>query len=278
MVEYSCYECEEDWTLDSYSCRINDTYISTYTDQNACGTYDNLPAQNGTESYCNYCSEELDQELGECQQTNNQTVDWHDNNYFSCCAVTGLPSDCSILTYPYNETTSQSCLYFNNTMSEIQCQNEPNFNLREKEYCLSYIPLQYLNETFKCISHVTNQDTGEIMQTNPEYRERAQSFIDILKQDPETREWFSPASSIVNFYYTQKNLNPEQDYILTIECSSQYRRLSSSMSFQMAYEDYEFVFFRTRWLMANAGYIIAGLIVLLVIMIVLFYLWRVGTS
>jgi hypothetical protein len=269
--------CVEDWTEDSIVCLTNDTYLSTFRDNNACGTYDDLPAQNGTYQYCNYCSEDLVQVLGNCQSNLTQTVNYNDNNFFSCCFITDLISDCSILhMYPYNETTSQACTFFNNTMSDISCQNEPNFRLREKEYCLSYIPNQYLNETFKCISHIKNGDTNEIMQTNPEYRERAQSFIE-FGQDPETREYFAPASSIVNFYYTQKNLLPEQDYILTIECSSQQRTLSSSMNFQMAYEDYEFVFFRTRWLMANAPYVIGGLLFLIILMFIIFAVWRTGT-
>ena len=70
------------------------------------------------------------------------------------------------------------------------------------------------------------------------------------------REYFVPANSIVNFYYTGKNLNPENEYLLNVECSSLQRTLKSQLNFQMAYEDVSFVFFRTRWAMANAPYII----------------------
>jgi hypothetical protein len=236
-----------------------------------------LPANNGTNQYCNYCSENLIQILGECQITNNQTVDYTDNNYLTCCAVTNLSTDCSILTYPYNETTSQFCYFYSSDMGAIQCQNEPNFNVREKEYCLAHIPLNYSGETFKCISHVYDLLTNEILQTNPEYKEKPSTVFNILGADAETREYFSPAGSIVNFYYTGKNLLPEHDYVLTIECSSTQRTLTSKMPFQMAYEDYEFVFFRTRWLMANASYIIGALVMILIIMFILFLIWRTGT-
>ena len=266
QINYTCLApCVEDWVEDAVVCLTDDTYLSTYTDQNSCNTTIDLPAQNGTYPYCNYCSENLVASYGTCLQNVTQSVDYLDLNYVTCCAVTSIGSDCSILTYPYNETTSQACIFFNNTLSEIECQNEPNINVREKEYCLARIPNLYLNETFKCISYVRNYDTDEIMQTNPEYRERTQTFLE-FGQDPETREYFAPANALVNFYYTSKNLLPEQDYVLTIECSSQQRTLQSSMLFQMAYENYEFVFFRTRWLMANASYIIGGLLILILVL------------
>jgi len=266
--------CVENWVADSYTCNISDQYILTYTDLSSCNTTDNLPPDNGTVQSCDYCSQDLVKQLGECQINGTQTVNYYDNNFYSCCAVTSFQSDCSILTYPYNSTTYQNCSYFNNTLGEITCQNEPNFNIREKEYCIARIPIAFLNESFRCISYVQLEDTDEILQTNPEYRERSASLLD-LKQDPDTREWFTPANSLVSFYYTGKNLKPEQDYILTISCSSQQRELSSSMRFQMAYEDYEFVFFRTKWLMANASYIIGGLLLALIIMLVLTSMWGV---
>lgn len=274
-INYYC--CIEDWQPNPIYCQTNDTYLLTYYDTNACGTVDDLPVNNGTYQYCNYCSEDLSMMLGTCQANSTQTVDWIDNNYFTCCYVTGLPSDCSIFTYPFNETTYQSCVFAENQLGNITCQNEPNFNIREKEYCLAWIPNQYLNESFKCISYVVELSSLEILQTNPEYRERAGTFLDLTRQDPETREYFTPANSIVNFYYTGKNLNPENDYMLTIECSSLQRTLKSQKLFQMAYEDYQFVFFRTRWLMANAGYIIGGLFLLFIIIFVLWWFFKQAT-
>lgn len=265
--------CHPNWVEDPYTCQTDDTYFSTYTDTNACNSTENLPPTNGTYQYCNYCSEDLLQILGQCEEDGTQTVDYVDFNAITCCAVTDLISDCSIEYYPYNETTSQACLYFNNTMGDITCQNIPNINPREKEYCLAHIPNQYLNETFKCISSITSQETGEILQTNPEYRERSNSWFD-FREDPETREYFAPANALVNFYYTDKNLQPEENYVLTIDCSSQQRTLSSSMLLEMRYEDYEFVFFRTKWLMENAGYVIAGIFMAFFILFVLLWIFK----
>lgn len=260
--------CVENWVQDPFTCQINDSYFSTYTDTHSCGTVNSLPPTNGTVQFCNYCSENLVQTLGDCEQDSTQTVDYQDSNYFTCCAVTGLPSDCDILVYPYNATTTQFCVFFNNTMGEMECDPNPFFNGNEKEYCLARIPNIYLNQTFKCISYIEELDTDKVVQTNPEYRERSNSFIDLFRPDPETRQFFEPANSLVNFYYTSKNLFPETDYKLFIECSSAETTLSSGQLFQMHYENYEFVFFRTKWIMENAGYIIGGVIVLFIILAV----------
>lgn len=77
---------------------------------------------------CNYCSEDVEQILGECSVTNEQTMNYTDNNYENCCVITGLISDCSILFPPYNNTIIQSCNY---TCNEIwqpiyECDSENN--------------------------------------------------------------------------------------------------------------------------------------------------------
>ena len=267
-------DCVENWVEDPYTCQTDDEYFSTFTDSNACDTTFNLPPTNGTYQFCNYCSDDMFQLLGVCQQGGFQTVDYYDNNYISCCQVTGLISDCSILYYPYNETTTQECLFYNNTMGDIDCEDLPNFDGYEKEYCLAHIPNEYLNNTFKCISFVTDIESLKIIQTNPEYRERTTTLVDWFRQDPESREYFEPANALVNFYYTSKNLLPEHQYLLTLECSSTQETISSSMPFEMRYEDYEFVFFRTKWLMGNAGYIIAGVIVAFLVIAILWWIFR----
>lgn len=270
QINYTCYLCTENWAEDSYSCLQNDTYLRTYTDSNICGTNNTLPVDNGTIQYCNYCSEDFEQTLGDCSILGNQTVDYIDNNYYSCCAVTGLANDCSVdVLYPYNDTTIQECLYLNNELGDISCQREPNFNINEKEYCLAYIPDEYLNESFKCISDVFVLGTDEIVQTNPEYRGMKSSLLD-FGTTPEMREFFTPANKLVNFYFTGKNLNPETDYVLEIQCSSQQRTLKSRMFLARDYENLDFVGYRMKWLKDNLHLVFFFLLFLIIIM-TLFY-------
>lgn len=276
-VQYLCQEnitCMENWVANPINCQVNDSYFLTYNDTNVCNTTFNLPLDNGTYQFCNYCSEDLIQTLGNCTIDNNQTVDYIDFNYLTCCQVTNLSSDCTIEYYPYNETTSQYCDYYPVEIGELTCPSQFDFTIREKEYCLAQIPLNYSNESFKCYSYVVVAgETHTILQTNPEYRERTQTFIDLGK-DPETRTYFEPANGMVNFYITDKNLLPEYNYILDVRCCSDQRCLESSHPFTLGYQSQEYVFFRTKWLMANAPYIIGGIILLFLIIGVLIIIAR----
>jgi hypothetical protein len=170
---------------------------------------------------------------------------------------------------PYNATSSNLTI----EMGNLSCQIEPNIGINDKEYCIAHIPLSYLNETFKCLAIITKGETCEVIQTTPEYKEVPQTFFN-LYPNADTRQFFQPANSIVNFYYTGKNLKPDTDYILAIECSSQARSLRSEMAFQIAYEDVSFVFFRTKWLMGNVTYIIAGILVLVFIILTIGLIWK----
>lgn len=275
QINYTCVTpCIENWTLDPFTCLINDTYIALYTDQNSCNTTDDLPAQNGTEQYCNYCSEDLVAIFGTCQSNSSQSVSWHDGNFFSCCFITNLPSDCSILTYPYNETTSQNCTFYTQDLGTPICPEEFTFKLGEKEYCLVEIPQIHINESFKCMAYVMTDTPSEIIQVTPEYKEPKTSLIGVFTPDSETRQYFTPANGFVNVYITKKNLLPEYDYFLHISCKSDQRTLESVHPFTIGYENVEFVFFRTRWLMSNAGYIIGGILLLFVILAILIVLWK----
>jgi len=267
------FACNPYWVSDPISCRTNDTYIKTYTDLNNCSST-NYPYDYGTEASCNYCSDSIQQSFGACVN-GTQAISWIDPNYYSCCLITNLSSDCGFIYSPFNETTTQPCFWDNLSMElgQLSCQTQPNIGIRDKEYCIAHIPLNYSNETFRCIAIIKNGYTNEVIQTTPEYRETSQTFFN-LYPDADTRQWFTPANNIVNFYYTGKNLNPDNDYILTIECSSSQRTLTSQMQFQIAYEDVSFVFFRTKWLMANAPYIIGGIILLFILIVVIWLILK----
>lgn len=257
--------CVPNWQRNDTPCSINNTHIIQFIDVNNCNST-NYPYNNGWEDYCNYCSEDLQPIYGDCIN-GTQSNSWIDTNYYGCCIITNQPTDCDILISPYNETTTQNCFWqtLAQDMGNLSCQTQPNIGINDKEYCIAHIPLNYSNETFKCIAIITNGYTNEILQTTPEYRETSQTFFN-LRPDADTRQFFSPANNIVNFYYTGKNLNPDNEYILTIECSSSNRILKSQMNFQLAYEDVSFVFFRTKWLMSNSPYIIGGVIMLIILL------------
>jgi hypothetical protein len=265
--------CNPYWVPNDVNCQPDDTYILTYYDFNNCTT-NNPPALNGSVDSCNYCSQNL-QSIDSACVGNETNTTWVDLNYYSCCDITGLASDCEILTEPYNSTETHTCFYSNLTeeLGQLECQIQPNMGINDKEYCIAHIPLNYTNETFKCIALIRNGNTNEIIQTTPQYKEMSQTFITFFPES-DTRQWFTPANNIVNFYYTGKNLNPDTYYILAIECSSTERTLKSEMVLSRAYEDMSFVFFRTRWLMSNTGYLIALFLLSFFLIVGLIIWWR----
>lgn len=260
--------CSEDWVQDIINCQIDDTYTITYTDLNGCGTYNLLPVNNGTEAYCNYCSEDLYEILGECMLNETQSVDYVDNNYYSCCDVTGLSSDCNILSYPYNETTSQSCDLSKTELGEMICPSQFDFKIREKEYCVVNIPKNYSNEDFKCIVYVT--DINEtILQTTPIYKEVNGWIGELFSGEPESRTYYEPSNGIVNFYITKKNLRPDHQYILNVQCDSTNRTLISSQVIEVGYEPIDELFNRLEWAKVNSGLLLMWMMVIFVILSVL---------
>lgn len=264
---YTSFACIPDWVRNDTPCFVNDTYIIQYYDRNNCNST-NYPYNYGWVDNCNYCNEDLRQIRGDCIN-GTQEISWIDYNFYSCCLVTNLSSDCSILFSPFNETTYLPCFWENlsSDLGNLSCQVTPNLGINDKEYCIAHIPLEYSNESFKCIAYVLNGYTNEILQTTPEYKEVSQTFFN-LHPEAETRQYFTPANNIVNFYFTGKNLHPDNDYILTIECASSERILRSQMRFVPKYEDVSFVFFRTLWLMENTPYLIGGVIMLIILFLI----------
>jgi len=98
--------CVENWTEQYGSCEMNDTQLKYYIDSNACGTTNDLPADNGTYVACNYCTEDIQGPFTTACNANDEQIQYYlDNNYAACCAITVLPSDCNIDTPAYDNQT-----------------------------------------------------------------------------------------------------------------------------------------------------------------------------
>ena len=95
------FACVEDWTANYTTCTIGDNQTLTYTDGNACGTFVDLPGDNGTISGCNYCTMSSHIEQTGCVNFEITTFSVYDN-FATCCNLTNLASDC---TLPGNTTT-----------------------------------------------------------------------------------------------------------------------------------------------------------------------------
>lgn len=240
---YTCvYECVENWQPIYGDCETNDTKLLIYDDINSCGTYDDLPIDNGTYTSCNYCSEDLEKlYISTCKLINGtgQTeYEWHDNNYLSCCILTTLASDCSILSSPYNESGYEVCLFgFEDFILEMD--NQALFGLdftnNIKDRIYGKINLQnYSSNNFSCISYVKDID-GNIMQVNPVYDINSQTLI-TLNNNIENRQVFTTNNGIANVYWTQEKLVKDmREYLFGVECSDGTQTLKSEKVLETGY-------------------------------------------
>jgi hypothetical protein len=108
IMAYSLEEaCVEDWIAQYTNGTCNTSDIrpehKTYYDNASCGTFDDLPIDNGSISAaypCNYCLEDISGPFTSYSicigDQRNATSYFIDNHYASCCLLTSLPTDCSI--------------------------------------------------------------------------------------------------------------------------------------------------------------------------------------
>ncbi len=110
--------CQPNWiNRQEGACLTTNQKLISYTDTNSCNKNENLPADAGLQS-CNYCISNIqgpfytDWSACSINLTKNRVKYYTDSNYNSCCALTGLSSDCEINNSTYiNFTESSVCKY-----------------------------------------------------------------------------------------------------------------------------------------------------------------------
>jgi hypothetical protein len=257
--------CTENWILESPNCQIDNTYTKTYVDHNSCGTTSNLPADNGTTDACNYCSQNIYQNTSECTNNGTQTITYFDNNYASCCYITGLPEDCMILEYPYNDTTSQGCFYY---QQQINCtmDSSPVLNTKINVNCV----LPSGNEEYCCV--INTYQGNNLLATSPEYSNPSQSILSIASQS-ETRTCFSTTNKLLNAYYTTKELRPDTNYTIEILCNNNQTSIKTQRAITPVYHEYDWLTLRLKWLGDNLTFTL--LTIPIVIALILFGIFLV---
>lgn len=270
---YDC--CYEDWQPQYGSCLINDSQLKTYTDANSCGTYGDLPVDNGTYVFCNYCSADLNQTaFSDCYfydvNTTVRNFTWVDLNYGSCCVVTGLATDCIVNFSPYNVTGNETCHLLTQEF-EIDIDTELYFDFgigglkSDKVYGKYYLNGTNHNATYKCISFVETE-TNFVVQTNPPYTKRSEG-IGLLQREIEDREYFTSQNAIGAVYWTSDGLVIDgRNYIFGIDCSgNDGNRLISEVVASVNYEPVNEPLTRFFWGIQNLRNIVLGLILMIII-------------
>jgi len=262
-------DCVEDWVQDPITCQINDSYIKTYSDKNSCGTYTNLPSDNGTLESCNYCSEDIVQIKSGCVG-GFQNVSYIDNNFSTCCAITNLTSDCSILFSPYNETSTVACSSNGTISCDINTFAEYGF-FEDK---IKWICYPHFNSTASCISYVKDL-SGGIVQVNPDYKTKANTLITFSSGETEERTSFNVENGLVTLYFTKDNLVFDgRQYIFGVKCSDGSTTTVYETLLTPEYESVKTPVTRWFWFKENATRIILGLLLAVLLVWILGYFIR----
>jgi len=255
--------CVEDWTDVNNTCRINDTYFREYVDANSCETYGSLPVDNGTYQSCNYCSEDLEMINDTCDGEFQNTY-YVDNNQATCCDVTGLLSDCSILYSPYNETIQTNCSVL---VNDFNCSYDSQPILKTKMNVVCEMPD---NKTYSCVNNIKWYDPANanfnLLATYPEYKQTSLSIL-ALASEQDTRESFIPENRLVNTFYKKKNLRTDTKFITEVLCTSNDGTSIKSQYFiTPTYDKPDWFLNRTIWAGNNAQFLILAFIIISILL------------
>ena len=269
--------CTANWTCSGYGlCNTSDLRsCAAVIDNNSCGgsysgDYSEFPPL-----ICDYCMESLTEVYTDCVLSGSdymRNVSWTDTNYYSCCAITSLYSDCSILYSPYNETTNESCIALANDF-DIQYDSNCDLGLSSVDKCYWQVSMNDTATDYRCTSYVLTTD-GKLIQSNPPYVKKSSALIQISGSQYEDREYFSALNGLGQVYFTKENLIFDgRQYIFGAQCNSANQSLKSERLVQVGYENLSAPATRFFWginnitwgIMAVLMFIVAVLIVAWVI-------------
>lgn len=254
--------CVENWVSETNnisSCQTNNTILTqkTYNDNNSCNTYDDLPLDNGTieENYCNYCNADWIAHTGgihECQLNETRYSDYYDAN--NCYIITGLIEDAP----PLDIGTWVSCTYYTN---DFTCSIAEQPYLKDKMEYSCILP-NSIND-YECINSVT-YNLDDVLQVNPQIQQKTDSFLG-LNNNIEGRDSFVTKNGILNAYFTDKNLVAETPFTITTTCSNGNQTIVNQKLITPTYKNIDEVPTYALWVKTNAGYLVVGFIMLLIL-------------
>jgi len=219
--------CYEDWSPQYNSCELNNTQIKYYTDDNSCNTTEYLPFDNNTEVACNFCQPDLEFIEEQCLWNGTSYftyTSWEDNNYYSCCAITGEEDDCLFDISPYNESNTSLCV---DAVEQFELQIDENVFLKPYERDDKVYATIWLNDTtqvYTCQSYVKTLDgygikDKRVIQINPVYEAKEKSLISLDTRTYEDREFFETNKGQATIYYTKENIVVDgRPYLFGVEC------------------------------------------------------------
>jgi hypothetical protein len=122
-----------------------------------------------------------------------------------------------------------------------------------------------INQTgnYTCISYVKEQNAT--IQTNPQLSTFSSGA---WAMEQESREYFSAQAGLVQPYFLTDGLKSNKTYVFGVLCSSGNGTLTTEHFVTPMYNSLDSLASRTMWLKDNIGYIIGGIILLLILIAV----------
>ncbi len=221
--------CYETWQPQYDICLYNNTQLKYYTEQYSCNTTYYLPIDNGTYTACDYCQPDLNLIENVCLwngTTYNTDIYYEDDNYYSCCVITNLTSDCLLdNTAPYNEINNTLCV---DKIEQFDLEIDENVFMTPfmKDNVYATIWLNNTDDIFYCQSYVKTLDKfgikdKRVIQINPIFEEKTESLISLNSNTYEDREFFITNNGQATVYYTKENIIFDgRPYLFGVECVS----------------------------------------------------------
>jgi surface protein len=250
--------CTPNWSCSGYGlCLINNTQeCNAVTDNNTCGLsytgdYSEFPPL-----ACDYCIPNWII-LSHCLTNSTELRTYSDVN--DCYFITGDYTD--LCDYFYDDCDEWvNCTYL---LDEMNCGYDVNplINLvgsRINWRCT-------INQTgnYTCISYVKEQNAT--IQTNPQLSTFSSGA---WAMEQESREYFSAQAGLVQPYFLTEGLKSNKTYVFGVLCSSGNGTLTTEHFVTPMYNSLDALASRTMWLKDNIGYIIGGIILLLILIAV----------
>jgi hypothetical protein len=250
-IDHQCDAC--DYNVSYGTCNISDLRVVEYVGDGSANCTD----YNATES-CDYCTP-LWSITSDCLVNNTEFREYSDAN--SCYALTGLYADSCDYSYTDCDTwincsflgVDFTCGYDANPLIEIAGNR-----------IFWYCQLTNTSQDYNCISYV--KQAGHTVQTNPQQKTFSTG---LLSREQESREFFTAENGLVNPYFTTDNLKHNMTYIFGVECTSDNGRYTTEHYVTPLYENLDEIAYRGVWLRDNLGYVLGGLITLVVVVLII---------
>lgn len=254
-IYHVCDACDYDVTYGE--CNISDLRVVEYVGDGS----PNCTSYNATES-CDYCTPDWTV-TSDCLSNNTEFRTYSDSE--SCYATTGLYSDSC--DYEFDDCdTWINCSYLD---TDFTCGYDENPLIEIAGNRIFWYCSIDSEEDYQCISYVKLGDYT--VQTNPQQKTFS---IGLLSKEQETREFFTAENGLVNPYFTTDNLKHNQTYIFGVECSGEDGKIINEHYVTPLYENLDEIAYRGVWLRNNLGYVLGGLVVLVLAVVIISWVVR----